>query len=94
MDCATFEYSNHAVAQMFKRSISADDVELAITMGAVIKSYPNDKPFPSSLILSFVENARPLHVVVSKDVQSGICYIITAYEPDPGLWTPDFTNKY
>lgn len=94
MDCATFEYSNHAVAQMFKRSISADDVEWVVDVGIVINSYPNDKPFPSHLILGFIDGARPLHVVVSQDAQSGTCYIVTAYEPDPNLWTSDFTKKH
>lgn len=79
---------------MFKRSISADDVELAIKEGIVIKSYPGDKPFPSRLILGFMDGAKPLHVVVSQDAQSGTCYIITAYEPDPSLWTSDFTKKH
>ncbi len=93
MNCSAFEYSNHAVAQMFNRSILADDVEYAITNGEVIKSYPEDLPFPSRLILHITGNQKPLHVVVSQNIQTGTCYIITAYEPDPALWTPDFRKK-
>lgn len=78
---------------MFKRSISADDVEAAIIHGEIIKSYPEDLPFPSQLILYVTGANRPLHIVVSQDFQSGTCYIITAYEPDIDLWTSDFRKK-
>ena len=92
MDCSQFEYSNHAIAQMFKRSISADDVEATIANGEVIKDYPQDTPFPSQLKLHFV-SSRPIHVVVSQDIITGVCYIITAYEPDSSLWKSDFKTK-
>jgi len=78
----------------YKRNIAADDVERAIAMGETITTYPNDKPFPSQLILYFVEGSRALHVVVSQDMITGICYIITTYEPDPDIWTTDFRKKH
>lgn len=92
MECSNYEYSNHAIAQMFKRSISADDVESTIENGEIIKDYPQDTPFPSHLKLYFV-NDRPIHVVVSQDFSTGICYVITAYEPDSNIWKSDFKNK-
>jgi len=92
MICVNFAYSNHAIAQMFKRGISADEVEESIKNGKKIKDYPDDKPYPSCLILYFVKR-KPVHVVVSQDISSGICFIITAYSPDPALWDADFKNK-
>ena len=62
MECSKYEYSNHAIVQMFKRSISADDVETTIENGETIKDYPQDAPFPSQLKLYFVNN-RPIHVI-------------------------------
>ncbi len=91
MKCSAVKYSNHAVAQMFKRRILAAEVELAMAFGEVIKDYPADKPFPSCLIFHAI-NHRPLHVVVSQD-GSGVCHIITVYEPDPLLWMPNFKSK-
>jgi len=93
MVCFKFEYSNHAVVQMFKRSISADEVEAAIEYGDTIKDYPQDTPFPSQLKLYFVRGVRPIHVVVSQDVATGTCFVITAYQPDTMIWQPDFRNK-
>jgi hypothetical protein len=77
---------------MFKRSISPYEVETTINEGEIIRSYPNDTPFPSCLLLSFVQK-RAIHVVVSKDERSGNCIIITAYEPDTSIWAADFKTK-
>jgi hypothetical protein len=93
MRCTKFEYSNHAVAQMFKRGISADEVESVLQNGETIKEYPEDKPFPSCLMFHLTEAGRPIHVVVSQSVEDGVCYIITTYEPDSTLWQPNFKDK-
>ncbi len=90
--CKTYDYSNHALLKMFRRNISAEEVEETIINGIEIRDYPNDKPYPSFLVLHF-PNKRPLHVVISKDIASGTCFVITAYEPEQAAWTPDFTAK-
>lgn len=77
---------------MFKRGISAEEVEVTIENGEIVKDYPQDSPFPSHLKLYFV-NTRPIHVVVSRDISTGCCYVITAYEPDSSLWESDFKTK-
>jgi hypothetical protein len=84
-------FSGHATIQMFKREISVENVQAVLRTGKVIKNYPDDKPYPSILILGFVES-RPLHLVASTDEFEN-CYIITAYEPDPEIWTTGFTTK-
>lgn len=91
MNCKTIHFSGHATVQMFKRKISVDDIDTILKDGIIIKSYPDDKPFPSYLVLGKVNN-RILHVVVSSDASKD-CYIITAYQPDSGLWNEDFTSK-
>lgn len=91
MDYVAIHFSGHAIVQMFKRNIIVNDVKLAVKGGEVIKSYPYDKPYPSFLILGFVEN-RPLHVVASTDTE-GNCFVITVYEPDLSIWNENFTIK-
>ena len=91
MKCKALHFSGHATVQMFKRKISVEDINAVLKNGRIIKSYPDDKPFPSYLVLGIVGN-RVLHVVVSKD-PSDNCYIITAYQPDIGLWNEDFILK-
>lgn len=78
MICKILEFSDHAINQMFKRDILVEDIRQTIDMGEVIVEYPNDKPFPSFLILAFV-NFRHLHVVVAHDERFDKCIVITAY---------------
>jgi len=91
MDYKTIHFIGHAILQMFKRDIGVEDVKTVMKKGEPIKSYPDDKPYPSFLLLGFIEN-RPLHVVVSFD-NDGNCYVITAYEPDLSIWNENFTIK-
>lgn len=92
MECKQFIFSGHAVRRMFERIISKDDVLEVVKSGEIIATYPDDTPFPSQLMLSFI-NGRAIHVVVSADRQGGTCYIITAYPPDLLIWHADFKAR-
>jgi len=85
-------YSSHAVQRMFERSISVDEVEGIINDWYVIKSYPEDKPFPSVLILGKSKN-KPIHVIAGTDNDQKVCHVITVYQPDPESWSEDFTER-
>lgn len=92
MECREIRFSAHAIRQMHEREIATNDVLSVLEEGEVIEDYPNDNPFPSRLLLGYAEG-RPLHVVVAKDAESGKCFVVTAYEPDPERWTPDFRKR-
>jgi len=91
MNCRSILYSEHAIKQMFAREIATEDVEMTLAEGEIIVEYPNDKPYPSLLILYFV-NEMPIHVVVAKETK-GDCIVVTAYRPDIELWDTDFRTK-
>lgn len=59
------KYRLHAVERMFERNISTDEVRMLLNEGKVIHEYPGDKPYPSKLILGFINN-RPLHLVTAE----------------------------
>ena len=61
-------------------------------MGEVIRSYADDRPFPSLLLLGWTRE-RPLHVVASYAALDDVVYIITAYEPSTDVFEPDFKTK-
>jgi Domain of unknown function (DUF4258) len=90
--CRTLIFSRHAVIQMFARSISTDAVSTAVRIGEVVEEYPNDKPFPSVLLLATVEG-RSLHVVLAQTAEQMECIVVTVYEPDPKIWDTDFKRK-
>jgi hypothetical protein len=77
---------------MFERRITVEDVRSVVTGGELIQNYPEDKPYPSRLMLGW-RGTRPIHVVVAEDSDAGILVVVTAYEPDPVQWDTAFRRK-
>jgi hypothetical protein len=77
---------------MFQRTISIDDVRRVLMTGEVVEDYPNDKPYPSRLILGWCAD-RPLHVVVADNPADQEIIVITAYEPRPARWEEGFRRR-
>ncbi len=44
-------FSDHAVKRMIKRNIERHEIEEAVSNGEVIEKYPDDKYFPSCLVM-------------------------------------------
>lgn len=77
---------------MFQRRITVEDVRWVVENGETIEEYTDDKPYPSRLILGRVLG-RAIHVVIAGDSRPGPMIVVTVYEPDPSLWTADFTKR-
>jgi Domain of unknown function (DUF4258) len=88
--CNRVLFNRHAITRMFERFISGPQVRKVLQTGEIIEDYPDDTPFPSRLVLGFVEN-RPLHVVVAEN--DSTCHIITVYAPELTIWEPDFKTR-
>ncbi len=82
----------HAVERMFQHGIDEEDIRHVLKNGETIKSYPDDTPYPSRLVLGWLD-ARPVHVVAADDVEGGSTFVITVYEPDLELWESGFRRK-
>lgn len=76
---------------MLERNILLADVRCVLREGDVIERYPDDRPFPSRLMLGWIAG-RGLHVVAADDTEHST-FVITAYEPDPDEWEPDFRTR-
>jgi len=92
MDCGSVSFSRHAIERMFQRSVSPDEILQCIRSGEVIANYPDDSPYPSTLLLSFTR-AEPLHVLVARHDETQSCFVVTVYRPDPELWGNDFKTR-
>lgn len=92
MHCATVVFTQHAFVCMFARNISPQVVRQAVRSGDVIASYPDDRPYPSFLLLYF-SGRRALHIVVGYDDAAKVCFVITAYWPDADMWNDDFKTR-
>jgi hypothetical protein len=78
-----YQFSDHSVKRMIKRSIDRHEVEEVILRGEIIEEYPDDKYSPSCLIYGQTSKGRNLHVQISLPPA---VVVITTYEPDPEEW--------
>lgn len=87
-------FTKHAIQRMFERSIPKPLIEGALKNGEKINEYPDDKPYPSKLLLYFFKKT-PLHIVFSVENKDGqdIFIIITVYEPSHEEWNDDFKTR-
>ncbi len=83
-------YRVHAVQRMVERGIREEDVARVVSQGKEIESYPDDRPYPSRLLLGWIER-RPIHIVAAAAEHDII--VITVYERDPALWEPGFERR-
>lgn len=86
------EWQRHALERLLERGFSRQGVLSTLTVGEVIEEYPDDRPFPSALILGWIDR-RPLHVVVALDPVNSWAFVVTAYEPDLEHFEPDFKTR-
>jgi hypothetical protein len=73
------------------REIDFDDVRRILDEGATIETYPDDTPFPSRLVLGWVER-RPIHIVAA-DIAEGEVIVVTVYDPNPEEWSKDYRSR-
>jgi hypothetical protein len=85
-------FTAHVVTKMFQRGISREDVLRVLDNFEIVEDYPNDTPYPSYLILGFV-NLRPFHLVVSNNHIMQTTIVITTYRPDPDKWEVDWKTR-
>jgi hypothetical protein len=92
MDEPRLFFRRHALQRMAERKITVEDVKRVLKTGETIASYPEDRPYPSRLVLGWI-GTRPLHVVVADNDEDNVQIVITVYEPDPTLWEDDFKRR-
>lgn len=85
LQAGEFEFTRHAFKRAIERNISEVEIKEASVTMEVIEDYPDDKYFPSCLLLGFTLVNRALHLQVSR-IESDNVKIITLYEPDPMQW--------
>ena len=86
------EWSTHTLARLILKNIPQSAVRQTILTGEVIEDYPQDTPFPSCLVMAWVDGA-PYHVVVSLDETTDTVFVITAYEPSLDRFQADFRTR-
>ena len=67
------------------------DLEIAILNDELIEEYADDYSMPSVLLLGFLEDQTPLHIVCTPTDLDLV--VITAYRPSRDLWKDNWTEK-
>jgi len=82
--------SHHARVRMFEHNVSTDKLIPIILSGEIIEEYPDDEPYPSVLILGFID-AVAYHIVIA------LCRdhirVITVYIPEEDKWIEYRTRR-
>ena len=89
-------FTDHARREMETEPfgvIRVEEILQILDVGEIIEEYPDDKPYPSCLILGWTVTGRPLHVVGAPVPVEDLLIIITTYQPDPKRWEPDFRRR-
>lgn len=85
--------TRHATITRLERGIALGEMEHALLNGQIIESYPDAQPYPSALILGWLQSGDPLHVLCSRGAIEPALRIVTLYEPEDALWEPDFRTR-
>lgn len=91
MECKTLHFSRHAFERMFQRGIEPLAVARIVAEAETVIEYPDDKPYPSALLLGF-HGEQAIHAVVARSAQ-GECHLVTIYWPDPAIWDETFKRR-
>lgn len=78
--------TDHADEEADADNLKLDKIYFSVVHGEIIEDYPNDKPFPSCLILGYTMEDEPVHSVRAYNEQKQWAVLITVYRPDPNLW--------
>jgi Domain of unknown function (DUF4258) len=86
--------SRHGFFELAADDILLDDVVAGLHAAVVVEDYPIASRGSSVLVLRRDRENRPIHVVwgVAKGSRTP-AVLITAYRPDPALWSDDFTRR-
>ena len=89
-------FTDHARREMEAEPLGrilTDEILAALDSGEIIEEYADDVPYPSCLVLGHTQTGRALHVVCAPVTEETRLIIITAYQPDPSRWEPDFRRR-
>ena len=81
-----FKVTLHALQEKEFDNLTLAEIKQSVESSIIIEDYPDDKPYPSCLVLGFTVQKEPIHSVWAYDYTSGIAILITVYRPSPEKW--------
>ena len=78
--------TDHADEEALNDRLGIDEIIFSVLHGEIIEDYPNDKPYPSCLVLGTNPSGDPIHSVWAHNKGNGWSVLVTVYRPDKQLW--------
>ncbi|MCD6297132.1 MAG: DUF4258 domain-containing protein [Deltaproteobacteria bacterium] len=78
--------TDHADEEAFDDALTYEEIYSSVIQGEIIEDYPNDKPYPSCLIMGKNFSGEPIHSVWAYNSRNEWAVLITVYRPDPERW--------
>ena len=78
--------TDHADEEASNDNLLFKEIFDSIPTGEIIEQYPDDKPYPSCLILSKSLKDEPIHSVWAYNQVTKASALITVYRPNPEQW--------
>ena len=83
----------HAAFELAQDRIDETELLAATRNGEVIEDYLTLKPCPACLVLGRAFPGQPIHAVWAYAATDARAILVTAYRPDPDLWSTDFRQR-
>lgn len=86
--------SDHGYDELAADGLLVRDLTDDIEGATLIEDYPDYWKGPCVLVLQYVPDGSPVHVVwgIPKH-ERGPAVLVTAYRPDPARWSDDFKRR-
>ena len=87
-------WSVHALGRLASMPETVVEIELALRYASVIEDYPHTHRYlPDCLVLTFTDDAEPIHCVVAIDEEFEYILIVTVYKPNKQEWNDDWKTR-
>jgi hypothetical protein len=78
--------TDHADEEAVDDNLTFDEIYFSVFHGEIIENYPDDKPYPSCLVMGKSFAGEPIHSVWAYNPDNQWAVLITVYRPDPARW--------
>ncbi len=86
--------SNHGYDELAEDDIMARDVIGGLASATLVEDYPDHRRGPCVLLRQYDREGKPLHAVWGIPIgKESPAVLVTAYRPDPHLWSDDFLRR-